>query len=171
MAKKKVVSKGYTFEVTSWENDGDNYQTHSATFKTKKELSLVKTMCEDLFTSSSNGGKGIGNLDLEEFKSAVTTIIDYFLVHPGLLELHKLDYPTESDIREAYKDCVDYTGDNWNEFSFAYVESNAKMASSWHDMAMNYNYQLLGYSDCYYSRIAESNTSHYSDKNVYLEEV
>lgn len=33
----KVINKGYTLTVTSWENDGDNYNTLSKTVATKEE--------------------------------------------------------------------------------------------------------------------------------------
>ena len=40
----KVVNKGYTLSVTSWENDGDNYKTESKTFDTKEEAIKVVKM-------------------------------------------------------------------------------------------------------------------------------
>lgn len=33
----KVVNKGYTIKVVSWENDGDNYNTKTITVDTKEE--------------------------------------------------------------------------------------------------------------------------------------
>ena len=37
---KTVVKKGYTLEVTSWENDGDNYRTE---FKTVQGTASAPT--------------------------------------------------------------------------------------------------------------------------------
>ena len=35
--KKVIAKKGYTLDVTSWENDADYYQTNSMTFETEEE--------------------------------------------------------------------------------------------------------------------------------------
>jgi hypothetical protein len=34
---KKIINKGYTLTVVSWENDADNYKTISKTVQTKEE--------------------------------------------------------------------------------------------------------------------------------------
>jgi hypothetical protein len=61
MKKIKIASKGYTIEVTSWENDGDNYKTESMVVDSKEEALKIKKICEELFVSCNNGEGGIGN--------------------------------------------------------------------------------------------------------------
>lgn len=61
MSKKLVIEKGYTIEVTSWENDGDNYNTESITVETLEEARKIYRVCNELFKSCNNGEGGIGN--------------------------------------------------------------------------------------------------------------
>jgi len=58
---KKVISKGYTLEVTSWENDGDNNRTQHKTVDTIEEAKRLHTICTTLFKSRSYREGGIGN--------------------------------------------------------------------------------------------------------------
>jgi len=59
--KKKVVSKGYTLEVVSWENDGDNYNTKQFTTESKEEAEKLYKICTVLFKSHNNKQGGVGN--------------------------------------------------------------------------------------------------------------
>lgn len=86
---KKVISKGYTVEVTSWENDGDNYRTQSATFDSLEEAGIVTKMCRTLFKSSNNGEGGIGNLMDDEDDEAISIILKYVDNNPEVKSLKK----------------------------------------------------------------------------------
>ena len=57
----KIVNKGYTISVTSWENDGDNYATKSLTVETIKEAQNIHKLCTELFQDGCNNEIGIGN--------------------------------------------------------------------------------------------------------------
>ena len=59
MKQVKVACKGYTIEVVSWENDGDNYRTQRMTVATKEEALKIKKICKDLF--KTGGEFGVGN--------------------------------------------------------------------------------------------------------------
>jgi len=61
MKTEKVANKGYTIEVVSWENDGDNYKTKTMTVETEAEARKIKKICSELFKSCNNGDGGIGN--------------------------------------------------------------------------------------------------------------
>lgn len=66
--KKKVINKGYTLTVTSWENDGDNYRTKAITVETKEEANKIYHICKDVFVSCNNGKGGVGNsMEGEEY--------------------------------------------------------------------------------------------------------
>lgn len=56
-----IRQKGYTLEVVSWENDGDNYNTVYKTVETIKEARMLYKLCTELFCSKHNGKKGLGN--------------------------------------------------------------------------------------------------------------
>ena len=55
---KKVISKGYTLTVVSWENDLDNYKTKSKTVQTKEEAKVWWDMMQ-LCKSKNNQPKGV----------------------------------------------------------------------------------------------------------------
>ncbi len=55
---KKVVNKGYTLTVVSWENDADNYNTNSKTVETKEEAKVWWDMMQ-LCESYCNQPKGV----------------------------------------------------------------------------------------------------------------
>ena len=57
----KVVDKGYTLRVTSWENDGDYSKTKSKTFETKEEAIRAAKLCKELFVSCNRSSVGVGN--------------------------------------------------------------------------------------------------------------
>lgn len=64
--KRKIIDKGYTIFCTSWENDGDNYNTLKYTVETKEEALLINKICKELFISRSHNYCGIGNTTDEE---------------------------------------------------------------------------------------------------------
>jgi len=57
---KKVINKGYTFEVESWENDGDNSKTKYYTVESEAEARRIYTLCKKLFPSLGNTMDGEG---------------------------------------------------------------------------------------------------------------
>lgn len=79
--KKVVVKKGYTIEVTSWENDGDNYRTEFLTVQDEDEARKIVKLCKELFVSCNNGKGGVGNsMDGE----AREVVLDYIENNPEL---------------------------------------------------------------------------------------
>ena len=129
---KKIVKKGYTIEVTSWENDGDNYTTKTMTVQSKEYAISVLKMCEDLFCSYNNGGCGIGNMNDN-------------------------DYGEGQDIIEKYM------------YDKTFIED--KDPNRLLDIVMDINYDLMGSSDYYFSRVFESGCIYYSPEDIYLEEI
>lgn len=171
---KTLIEKGYTLEIESWENDADNYQTHSKVFQDVEEIKLVLHMCENLFLSCNNGEGGIGNTiewDDMEILQAKNTICEYLIENPKLLEYKgELDPKDLKDlILEKFEEANE---ENWKEFIGDYIEDSPKLVDKWVDFVMDeYNRPLLGYSESYYSRIYESHKIYYSDKNIEVKEV
>ncbi len=54
MTQIKIASKGYTLYVSSWENDGDNYQNKTVTVETEEEARKIVFICNTLFQSSNS---------------------------------------------------------------------------------------------------------------------
>ena len=59
--KKKVISRGYTFEARSWENDGDHLQTKHHTVESEDEARLISKLCNELFPKLGNTMSGEGS--------------------------------------------------------------------------------------------------------------
>jgi len=81
MEKVLVAKKGYTIEVVSWENDGDNYKTNYLTVGSKEEALKIQKICKELFCSCHNGESGIGNSTDGETYGAIE---DYLEENPEI---------------------------------------------------------------------------------------
>ncbi len=132
---RKVISKGYTIEVVSWENDGDNYSTKSLIVDSLEEATAIVKLCESVFVSTNNGG-GIGNISDGENKYASKIIIPFMRKYPELYS--GIENPTDEELV---------------------------------DICMSINYNIMGSSEWYYSRVCESVIVYYSDKDIFLEEI
>ncbi len=166
---KKVINKGYTVEVVSWENDGDNYRTKTKTYKTKEEAIAVKHMCDNLFKSATNNGGGIGNLMDYETTEAYTVILNYFADNPTLLEINNIS--TINSLKTKIQEEFPEAGEDWFDYRYDYLEEDEDTAGHYIDGTMHYGRDLMGCSEHYYSRISESATIYYSAEDVFLEEV
>lgn len=130
MSKKiKIASKGYTLKVTSWENDADNYNTLSKTYKDKDYAKGIAKMVSELFSNESEGG--IGNMD----ESPSSKILDYLSTNKVLENQETLD----------------------NEEKVGLV--------------MDINYELMGGSEYYTSRVFESMEFYYLPKSIYADKI
>lgn len=99
MSKVKVVAKGYTLEVVSWENDGDYYKTIRKTVQTREEAKRIKHFLLPLFTSANGKRGGIGNTSSGEGEKK---ILQYYKKNKKLFpelegndEDNALDYFTD----------------------------------------------------------------------------
>ena len=82
----KVINKGYTLSVTSWENDGDNYKTETQTYDSKEEAIKMAKMCKELFVSCNSKIKGIGNTNEGDEEEAEETILEWLEKNPTFFE-------------------------------------------------------------------------------------
>jgi hypothetical protein len=145
MDKLKVVSKGYTITCESWEND--NYRAKSVVTESKDLAVALYKMCDNLFSSENNKKSySIGNsCDLD--RSTKRKITNFFKQNPILLnekqcsELKEID-EEEYDIDDFY----------------------ANLCAEW-------IYKLLGGSEYYFCRVAESTTVTYSPEDIYVERI
>lgn len=82
MEQIKIANKGYTLYVSSWENDGDNYQNKSVIVETEEEARKIVFICETLFQSSDCDELAIGNMAYYDDPDSV--IADYIDKYPEL---------------------------------------------------------------------------------------
>ena len=167
----KVVNEGYILEIVSWENDADNYRTKSRMFNTKEEAIAVKKLCIVLFDSSNNGDGGIGNLMKNNYEKSLPIILNYLTLNPELLKIRNEKSPLdfEKEIKEAFPE--KNLEEDWIEHIHDYMDNHSYIVDSWSDFVMDYNRQLLGGSEYYLSRIAESASICYLDQYGVSQEI
>lgn len=138
-----VVNKGYTVEVKSWENDGDYTNVKKMTVESKELAVALVKMCTTLFCSKNSEKKGIGNSNYEYDKSKIrTTILSY-------LENNKEDFELFLNYLEGEESVPNL------------LTENDKI-----NIVMEINFQLLGGTEYYYSRVCESCKIYYSPEDV-----
>jgi hypothetical protein len=93
---KKVVNKGYTLSVVSWENDGDNYNTQTKTVETLQEAKVWYNMMQLCMSTLSN---------TSEFATKQKEIIINFMK-----ENHKVLLPKEEYISDLIYAFTDLSG-------------------------------------------------------------
>lgn len=134
---KKVINKGYTITVVSWENDGDNYNTKSMTVDSREKAEAIYKLCTTVFISSNNGKGGIGNLDEDSNDKGDKIIIKFMKQYPIL----------------------------WEEYIQEIFDIDEQMIGVCMEL---YNYELMGCSEGYYSRVCESCTVTYSPEDIFV---
>ena len=137
---KTLLKKGYTLEVVTWENDGDNYETNFQTFESKEEALKVSYILKNVFVSINNGQGGVGNSserDVEE----VECIIEEF--H------EKLDIFTEDELSTI-------RSITWSKYPMTHVIRDKYR-------------ELLGYTEWYLFRVFESARILYTPEDIKVE--
>lgn len=129
MEQKTVVKKGYTIEVTSSENDGDNYKTRSMTISSKELALAILQMCKDIFVSCSNGDGGIGNMMDDDYHDACGIIMNYVADKPILTE----GLTGEDDIVNSIMD-INYALMSSSDFYYSRVFENGTVFYSPEDI-------------------------------------
>lgn len=89
MAKKELLfSKGYHLEVTSWENDGDNYKTVTEFCgDNEADAKTLLKFCKEFWSSHHSGKEiGIGNMMEYDYEEAGKKAQDYLRNNKDVLE-------------------------------------------------------------------------------------
>lgn len=100
-----IAEKGYTFEVVSWENDGDNYRTIRKHFKQDDDFSLQIALLEA--NKNSNHSQNLSNIcDDESVNPEGIAILRKIFAEHMSIEKH-----TDEDISDMYIDIMrDFLG-------------------------------------------------------------
>ena len=162
-----IMKEGYTLRVTSWENDGDNYRTIDKLFSTEVEARAVQDMAKVVFQSCNNGDGGIGN-SFSDYQDA-NVIVNYLIKNPKLLELNNLTQPTE--LKRKIQEMFDEAEDDWEHYILFYIEEVPAISREWSELIMEYNYDILGGSEDYNSRVYESSIILYCQEDLYVQEL
>ena len=147
MSKIKAINKGYTFEVRTWENDADNWQTNFKTLDTLEECKEIVELLK-LCVSKSNQPKGVIKLGntYGNFSEQQKEVIADFFTHNTLLLNKGLEEPEEFTQQELFLQAAGFFQEVMGE--------------------------LLGSSqDDYACRVVASWKITYSPEDIYLEEI
>ena len=140
----KLVSKGYTLHVTSWENDGDHYATIQYTTESEAEACVIKHLCRNLFScSSSSRSIGVGNLGDYERDECKMRVMDFLRDYPEALPTIREDTP------KNYLDDEDFCMDSIQDLA----------------------YELMGASEYYEFRVCEKVVITYYPEDIIVEEL
>lgn len=97
---KKVINKGYTITVTSWENDADNYQTVSNTVDTLEKVILLNKVLPKLFRSVYNGGLVGNSTSHRDYNEE--EVIEYIKQFPSLIPKGYSEMDVVQDLQDTY---------------------------------------------------------------------
>lgn len=99
---KKILSKGYTLIIDSWENDADNRRTERITVDSHEKAKAIYELCAELFGKTYHNG-GIGNLHSDrELKNNKEKIIEFMKAHSILLDGYRVD--TDDDLVDVCRE-------------------------------------------------------------------
>ena len=105
MNKKLIREKGYTLVVESWENDGDDYETHLFKANSKEEALALKEMCETLFVAYHDSSKGLSNDCKDSLsKKDKEIILEFVKENPIVIERFlKDEKPSDEKIIKSFQ--------------------------------------------------------------------
>lgn len=105
---KTLYKAGYLIRITSWENDGDNYNTKEIQVATDKEARAVTEFAWLFKSQNRRGDSGIGNMyepDDAERSQVLAAFQKIYEKHPGVFDL---DLSTVEDEEEKADYILDY---------------------------------------------------------------
>jgi len=165
-----IQPKGYTLEVTSWENDADNFQTRSKTFNNKEDAILAQDMVMTIGECGNNGGAGIGNLYNNSNKT-YKIITRYLLNNRPVFDLFNIEPKPEElfpEFIQKIREVRDIDIEKWDEWLDDKVENEPEVIYEWGDILMDSIQELLGYSGGY-CRVYDSSRIIYAPEDIRLE--
>lgn len=141
MNKKLIREKGYTLVVESFENDGDDCETHFFKANSKEEALALKKMCETLFGAYHDSSKGLSNDCKDSLsKKDKEIILEFVKENPIVIERFLKDKePSDEKIISAFKE-------------------------------LSYDH-LIGYSEYYTFRVCDSCSIEYAAEDIFVEEI
>lgn len=147
MTKIKLHSQGYELVVTSWENDADNYNTKTASFRTMSDLMTAVDIIKLLTHTDDNGNYRHGGVDAGDFSN--------------------LYDPTEYEIEKFREAVIPIILENP---TFYFVDSVVDKETAF-DYAMDFLYDLgLSHGE-WFTRVVESFEIYRFAEDIYVTKV
>jgi hypothetical protein len=131
MSKRKVINKGYTLEIRSWENDGDLNSIKKVTYEDKELAIEIAKMCQNLFCSKNDKGNGIGNTLNGDENEVFSEIVNYVNEHPLLLQGDEIK---EENIPEYIMEMYNDELLGYSEYYYSRVCESVKITYSPEDI-------------------------------------
>ena len=103
---KTLYRAGYLIRVTSWENDGDNYNTKEIQVDTEQEARDLVDFCNLFGSKSFYDEDDIGNLCDGEYEPARPVFRKFYFNHPGFVNLTLTDYKNAEQETDAICDAM-----------------------------------------------------------------
>jgi len=98
------IEKGYTITVTSWENDGDNYNTKSITVDSIEKAKAYYDLMQ--LCKSKNNTKEIRLGNTSEFSTKQKKLIVSFLINNPILLEGDEENASEDDLIDIFYDII-----------------------------------------------------------------
>lgn len=95
--KKIVFKAGYTLEVESWENDGDNYRTKYCHVDTIEGVKATLEVCKNLFGMGESSPYDISNCGHNSCKDYTDTVKEFFDEHKDIKKYFEIEGRELSD--------------------------------------------------------------------------
>lgn len=172
---KKVANKGYTLEISSVEGIKNKIKTIKYTVETKEEALLLKKLALNLFSNCNDNEYGIGNIPDHESDIAELRIVKYLIKNPEILEFNNIQFLPE-DLENQIKIFFieENIEDNWTDYLEEYFldnDENADSVQDWINLIIDYNKNLLGDSEQYFSKVCKEVSIYYSDKDLFITQI
>jgi hypothetical protein len=98
---KTIIPAGYRVTVTTWENDGDNYNTKTVEGLTESETEFVVKLCKLHYSKNAyKTAKGFGNM----YEPSEKEIETYFAALQKLRDEHTTGSPEDCDDPEGMQE-------------------------------------------------------------------
>jgi hypothetical protein len=99
----KAIPAGYQLHVTTWENDGDHYETTVTSGLSKEDAEFYLHILRQFGSKHGENGLGNGEIDSEHLLTIVKEALD---LHPGLSAdiRAKFEHPFDFDSEADYSD-------------------------------------------------------------------
>ena len=176
MSRKRILQKGYTVTVNSYENDGDYDSEMSATYQSRNQDVCIAKMLNSLFASCHSSKESIGNMTGVSIAHSI--IYKYLVDNPEILEYYSLSFNGEAHSVHCFEDEIissipSANCDNYKDHFHAYIlldmhsDNPNPEFGRWLNYIIDIGSELMGSSEDYVSRVCDSVSITYSDKPIY----
>lgn len=144
--KTLLKKAGYYVEITSWENDADNYKTYDLHCKSKEEAQFLFELAKKHSSCNSSKG-GLGNT------------MDY----------DEISEKTISEISEIFKQYKNVISENDFNFEKLNIDKNINKEFLLEIVKELCTYSLFSYSEYYCFRVFDKGKIYFLENDVFID--